>query len=916
MSRRWLSRLLFATSFVAFATVPAVASAQQISLSAARRDTVVVGGTGTATIVFNLANRGGPITVRPELELPKGWSPLFDAPSVRLAAHTRDTWLAGVSAPPSAAAGTYVVRATLEDSARVLSDSVIIRIDERRAIEVLTADAPGFIAAGGKYQATFFIRNRGNIPTRVTLSISSGAGSKCVLPASFLDLAAGGKATVVANIAAPNVARSTDDVIELAVDDRGDRISESSVARVLIVPRSASGENDAPSVPAELSLRAAGPHAGVSPIALHGNGSIGANSGTKVDFSLRAPVGEQSIFGERDEYRVDFGSDYYHLGLGDESRMFSPLTASGFPGFGAGLQSMNYEVNAGAYVAQNRWSPLGAREAGAFVGIDTSDMFGLSTAVVARSTGAHVGGVTARAHLFSSVLELETAASDSNSVTGTADRADLTGQVGNGANYGFGVLHAGTSYSGPGRGNDNAHATFTLHPDGALWYQLNSLTQRTSTVPDALFHFQETVSSNDVEVHVADIGWAAYDYFANQHTGNEELLALNQQGPRVGAHLGLGPIDLRGSMAYERVEFGNGLSQPYEMYRLEARSQFGVNQWISAFGESTTGSAFDGLSGGGYVAGGATQLALPLGLSLDLNSSVSLPRYAGSSRNMQGDVSLSRYLPNGSTLMFREHFARYAQGISIPGMNVLYLELRTPIHIPTGSAPSSGRVTGRVTDASGRGMSNMLVRVGDASVLTDSHGRVSLSGLKPGHYGVSLESSDRAATGVLVGDVSVDVPSEKDHAPATFAVSVAQSGRVRASVREMTAAASLGNTADSLVDAGALENAVVALEGVRDTVYQTTNADGQLDFGRVAPGTWIVRVMAAEIPEQHALEVDHFQIDVQPGQTQSVEFHIVPRHRAVHMMDSNGSAGVIRSTPERKLAPNVAQRRQHQNDHQ
>ena len=115
---------------------------------------------------------------------------------------------------------------------------------------------------------------------------------------------------------------------------------------------------------------------------------------------------------------------------------------------------------------------------------------------------------------------------------------------------------------------------------------------------------------------------------------------------------------------------------------------------------------------------------------------------------------ITHAIANGAVIAFRDRTTKYIGGIAGAGTNALYLELRAPLHVRSGFARAPGRAEGRVVDAaSGRGLSNLLVRVGGESVITDANGRVSLSGLSPGTYGVSLESVDRASPGVLVGDV-------------------------------------------------------------------------------------------------------------------------------------------------------------------
>jgi hypothetical protein len=902
VSRRSLFSKLTAALVVACAGAAPAAAQARFAISPAQRDTVAIGASGTATMVFDVKNlTDASATVRPELVLPSGWKPLFGSAGVALEPNGSDTWLAGLTAPPTAAAGSYVVHVVIRDSAELITDSMIVRVDARRVVDLLTSNAPGFVAAGARYQATFFIRNRGNVPASLSLSISSGLGSSCVLSAKTVELAAGGKATVVANITAQDVTRSTDDVIELVAANAGDDVSSTAAARVLIVPRDVSSPGDVPSLPAELSLRAASPNAGVAPIVLRGSGPIVPGSTTNVDFSFRAPVGQQSIFGERDEYRADVSNGTYRLGLGDESRSFSPLTASGFPGFGATARTENLSVNAGVYAERDRWSPVGEFESGAFVGSDTSARFSALAAVVGRNSGARVGGLTARAHVFSSLLEIETAGSDSSNTNAMAERVELS----NGYrpfNFSVGVLHASPNFSGPGRGNTDAHASFAAHPTDALSLQFNSTSQHTVSQPGALFTFDQAITTNYLQANWRDAFSVGYEVLSNHLGGGEDLLAVDQQGPRLGAHARAGFLDIRGTAAYEHLAFGTGQSQPYEMYRVEAQADLGVGRSVSLFGEESTGSAFDGLSGGGALAGASAQLTLPLGIAVNWYSSVNVPRFASGGRNVQGDLSVSHALPNGSTVMFREHFARYDRGLSVPGMNAVYLELRAPLHIRTAPSRAAGRVTGRVVDAaSGRGLSNLLVRIGGESVITDGQGRVSVSGLKPGHYGVSLESADHGSRGVLVGDASVDVRADADR-PATFSVALAQSARVRASIRQMaTASGSLDAGTDSLVDAGALENAIVALEGARDTVYQTTDASGHLDFGHVAPGAWTVHVVSADIPEFYTLEADRVSIVVTPGETRDVQFRVVPKRRSIRMMDS-GTPAIIRSN--NTLAPN------------
>jgi hypothetical protein len=150
---------------------------------------------------------------------------------------------------------------------------------------------------------------------------------------------------------------------------------------------------------------------------------------------------------------------------------------------------------------------------------------------------------------------------------------------------------------------------------------------------------------------------------------------------------------------------------------------------------------------------------------------------------------------------------------------------------------------------------------------------------------------------VLVGEATVEVAAGSRQT-ATFAVALAQGARIRASVRQSAFSSGEGTSeGDTLVDAGGLESAMVSLQGARDTIYQTTDVQGKLDFGIVAPGTWRVRVMAADIPAYHALDVEQIELVVHPGDKRDVEFRVIPRKRTVKVIGPDAPE-VIRVAPQ------------------
>jgi hypothetical protein len=205
-----------------------------------------------------------------------------------------------------------------------------------------------------------------------------------------------------------------------------------------------------------------------------------------------------------------------------------------------------------------------------------------------------------------------------------------------------------------------------------------------------------------------------------------------------------------------------------------------------------------------------------------------------------------------------------------------------------------------VADASGKPLRGVLVHVGDQVAVTDERGQVSLFGLASGVHPISLDAPGAAAQSMLIGDASVTVDGRSSH-PATFKVGIAQGARLRGQVRVLDFAATLAANADSLIDAGTLQNVTVALQGVRDTLYLTSDDRGQINFGAVAPGRWTLAVMpGAEIPEHHAFRDDRIDLLLGAGDTRNVELQIVPKKRAVTFIGPSETIKIREEKPKTK----------------
>lgn len=863
-----------------------------MQLRSASAERAVIDAGAVLTAVFTVKNAGrDTLRATPAIGVPRGWSVVMGAAPVVVAPGATETWLVGVSAPASATAESYVVRASLVAAGDTVADSVAVRVNERRAIEILPLDMPGWVLAGSRYESRFLVRNRGNVPSAMTFSGSTSRGTRSEATPSAMTLAPGASATVSVRVAMPNTFdRTSDDVLELTAVDGADRsVRASASTRTTIV----SGDEVSrfSTVPAMLSIRSIGGASGISPLALAGSGQL-ADGRTSVEFSLQAPTGQQSPygFGERDEYRVNFKSDKYSLRLGDNAYGFSLLTSTGMMGTGAEFQGTNGSLSAGVYAQHLRWFPGSNAEEGVMLGTAPDSTRQLTTAFVERQTAGgavSVGSIGGRLRLSSAAtLQVEAASSDSGRAAGLAARARISGTSGV-VHYEAGVLNGDGAFAGIARG--------TTVEDGSISARLaNHISIGASgsvRVSDFSTPYSglpaQRFSTATINAAYGGIASLEYGWMSRHDDGALAPFDGTQQGLRATTSLPVGPASF--SLSYERGSVDAAMSsasRPYSVVSLSAQTKLWNGGTFSVFGSHNDGSTLTGATSGVANAGVSIDIHLPYHFALALSTSAqraTLGVLDGSGAWFsQSDARLSYQFAGGQVLSLRERVWQNPLMQGSPDTRAVYLEFRTPIRMPVGPSRSAGRAEGIIVDANtGKPVVGALVRLSDQAAVTDKEGRVTFTGLVPAKHRVSIDATGAAAGALLVGDAFVEI-DPKATAPAKFSLAVARGGSVRALVRRLAPAnGTLGTNADSMVTVAMEPNVLVALEGTRDTIYQSSDDRGRVDFGSVAPGSWTMVVMPGQLPDHHVFEAERVAVTVAPGERRDVELRLVPQRRTV-----------------------------------
>lgn len=886
------------TRFFALLTFLAGSASAQTSRIVARatQSFITADEGAVVTAVFVLRNASADsVALKSSLTLPKGWANVTGLAPKFLAARATDTWIAGISVPANTAAGRYVIHGAVDEGAGVSSDSVIVVVEPRRAVEILSVAVPAWTPARGTYEAAFLVRNRGNIESTIDLAGRTSRGTRAnVTPASAV-LIPGAAVRVVVRVSMSLPTRSTtDDVIELEGHIRG--VSDSTIiasSRTTVVPEARTGSGFE-SIPATLAVRSSDGAAGVAPVTFRGAGRINGTH-TDVDFLLQAPTNQNGPvnFGEREEYRFAMRSEHFGARIGDQLFGWSPLTSSGLAGRGAEVRGTNGLFQGGAYAERPRWGQGTRAEQGGFAGIAVDSTLQISGVAMLRQndagSSARVAAINSRALIRGNSFELEGAASDSGTF-GVAYRARIT-RDGHRLSYEAGYTKGSADFAGPFGGWLSKGGSLSLQATRKLTMSANAHVNEWGGRDSSSIAAGERHTTTGASLSWGGGTFIEYGRLERHRLDVASDAGARQDGIRISTAQTIGILSAtvgaeHGAVTDNVTREKNGYTQGSLTLSTSA-GKFG-SLGVSAV--VNRGKTLTGLRNGIADVGVNSTLRLPYGFEIGV---------AGSARravlgvlDSSGawfsilDARLDKRIGTGSVLgvHVRSMESPYTTGTTTGQTRGVYLEYRRDLRVPVKPAHQRGRATGRITDEDGAPLVGALVRLGQEAAISDGDGRVRFAGLEPSAYRVSVEPKGAAAGAMITGDLTVDLRDNAD-VVREFKVVATRGASVRASVRSYNRRASVGAGSGELADAGGVQGMLMQLAGARDTIYQMSDAAGRVNFGSVAPGAYVLSVRG-DAPEQMKFERSQIQIELRAGEGSDTEIRLVPRERSIRMIDA------------------------------
>lgn len=873
-------------------------------------------------LVSNISGRSQELLE--EVILPEGWSALFPPTSLlKLAAGSQEVRIFGFMVPQDTLTGQYEISYSLfnpKDRSLLARDSVFIEILPVTQFQLILVDRPKMVIAGDEFILHFRLINKGN--SEVSVSLEATFEPPAVFTSEFSDLKLKPGAGADLKIKVKTDSKMKEKLTQFfrvrarAVAANNQEVVESSEGLVEILPR-VSGEFDPfVRIPGRFCLRNLGNNSAAGFQAeLGGSGPLGDEG--RLAYLLKTPGPRTGgVFAQPENYNLSYYSPNFDVYMGDGGYRLSSLTEENFDSRGVEVTGRLGNFTTGGFYAFNRPSSVTQKEAGARLACDFGPWLNLGLNYLNKKKpsqeleNGHIWGVQLASWLWEkNKFTGELALSRSTQNEGARDKAwqgRLDGQIIN-INYFLEKKYAGPEFASFQRNLDFLAGNFfwpmfenlNFSFYGQKWRD-NLDFNPASEIATSEKLYRSSLAYQPLENTSFSLGYETFD--------REDLLApvdfnFKQQNFKLNWNQVLNRVSLDATLERGRLDdhllaetFGTSGYSVYTYYSLSPSQRFGIFY-----------------KAGQYEFNGSPDWHTTIGLSIDWQL---LGNLWWDFIYQKNDHTSQQFNSNFKYILFENQLVEagfnYYDFYSLVDDQVsFFVSYSIPWAMPVGLKGNIGSLRGKIYDAQKPdkpGIKNVVLKIGQATAVTDSKGEFFFPMLKAGQNFLMVERGsiglERTLTETLPLEVNIEGTRVKkieigviDAARLTGRVAVFEK---QVAVREQVAATPGGEfvlesgrvvpktagAGEGLEEVSGLEDILLELSNEKETLRRVTDSRGRFSFEDLKPGRWTLKINNFNLPPLHYLEKETLIIELAPGEIIELPvFRVLPQKREIQIIE-------------------------------
>jgi hypothetical protein len=781
-------------------------------------------------------------------------------------------------------------------------------------------DAPEAVMAGEAYEIKARLTNGGNVTLDVEITARTSRDYSLTLSAGKLTLKPGQAVPITVSVKTPDdLAKSFKHTVTLKAKAKGPHVAETSLSAGTEVLAKSTEIDLYHRIPATLTLRAMGERnerdSDGFDAKLEGKGWLEEEKRRRVEFLFRGPdTQEKGLFGERDEYYMNYFDPDVDLRVGDQSYGLSYLTS--YSRYGRGFEAIYHPedeaLGLGGYYLENRFTAPDWEERGVYAAKALSPQAKLKLNYLDKESKSYNAYSDVKDDIYSiegefkptkdTRLYLEYAEGERNvgsdSFEDTAYRVEAHGAMGE-TRYAFNKTHAEPDFYGYYNDSDYMYGSVNFPVSGRLrgflsysGYETNLDLRKDKGYTAA----KETLLQSGIN-YSFDGGWYAqfaFDDFHRKDSFYPPSYDVEEEAYRFSVGRSAGKFNYRAEVRF---------ADQYDGVKRSFASPWNYSFYISYMPKSELYFTLYGGFGDDSAIEGSRLLSDQdnLGFSLHWQATRRLTfnswytKYNFNSKSPESDNYRfeGRYaMPDESYWIFEARRNDWEYGENAETEYVISYSI--PVDIPVGKKSSLGSLQGRIFRAEADGkspISGAIVTLNGDKATSNASGRFSFSA-PPGEYRLNIDRASvgfgKTATEKLPAKRRVEA-GKTTNVELTIVEAANVSGQVVLASEEPVHA-----TKEEAVVVGefgmaevpkAFKGILIELEREDEIIRTMTDDEGEFAFKDIRPGPWKFKAYDYNIQAYHYIQNPEMTITLSPGEKKDITVNVVPKKRRIEILE-------------------------------